>query len=105
MKKNLFDYADTSIFENNNEELSEDLKKKAENIDDNTKKNVNELYNKYKNYSSADLLNEFLTTSKQKIKDGSLSKESLKNTINSLSPYITSEQKSYLENIIKKIDD
>lgn len=106
MKDNLFDFADKNFEENKkDEELTEELKKRAENIDKTTKENINNLYNKYKNYSEQDLLNEFLTTSKDKIKDGSLSKEKLESTINTLSPYITSEQKSFLDNLIKKLED
>lgn len=106
MKDNLFDFADKNFDENKKDEkLTEELKKRAEKIDKTTKENINNLYNKYKNYSEQDLLNEFLATSKDKIKDGSLSKEKLEGTINTLSPYITSEQKSFLDNLIKKLED
>lgn len=103
MKKNLYDYADEKIDKN---KVFEEAKKNYDNnVDDQTKTQVNDLYNKYKNYSQEQLLNEFLTTSKQKIKQGNLSKEGLQNTINSLTPYINGEQKNFLDNLIRKIDE
>ncbi len=99
MEKNLFDYID-------NHKLKEDVNKEINNsFDDKTKEDVNKLYEKYKDYNEQELLQEFLSTSRQKIKDGSLDKSNLEKTINSLSPYLSSSQKSFLENLINKIDE
>ncbi len=112
MKKNLFDFADENL-EDEKKNIKEEKTKKeennilkdAKNLDNNIKQEASNLYNKYKNFSQEELLNEFLTTSKQKIKQGSLSKESLNKTLNAISPYITSEQKAYFDNLINSLDD
>ena len=102
MKKNLFDYAKEDMSNNEKAKLEQEYEQK---FDEQTKTEVKDLYNKYKNYSQDELLNEFLTTSKQKIKQGSLSKNNLQNTINNLSPFINTEQKKFLDDLIKKIDE
>ena len=101
MKKNLSDFANEKVCKDNPNITQEDIN----GIDDSTQQEVKDLYEKYKNYSQDELLNEFLTSSKKKINQGSLSKEKLESTIDSLSPYINSEQKSFLDNLIKKLDD
>lgn len=101
MKKNLSDFANEKVCKDIPNITQEDI----DNIDDSTQQEVKDLYEKYKDYSQDQLLSEFLSSSKKKIKQGSLSKEKLENTIDTLSPYINSEQKSFLDNLIKKLDD
>jgi len=105
--KNLFDFADENIQDFSQKENSEN---KKDSYQDNVSKEdvenqAKDLYNKYKNYSQDELLNEFLSTSKSKLKDGSLTREKLENTISSLAPFLNSSQKEYLRGLMGKLDD
>ncbi len=106
MKRNLSDFSQEKIETNKN---FEDIKNRAEDIknstNDKTKQEVNDLYNKYKNYSQEELMNEFISTAKNKLQNGDLTQNKLQNTINSLSPFLNESQKEYLNNIIRKIND
>ncbi len=106
MKRNLSDFSGERIEPN---EKFNDLKNRAESIkastDEKTKKEVNNLYNKYKSYSEQDLTNEFLTTAKNKLQNGELTRDKLQNTIATLSPFLNDAQKAYLNDLIRKIDD
>lgn len=62
-------------------------------------------YEKYQNYSQEQLLDEFLKTSRQKLKDGSLTSEKLTNTVNSLSPFLNGSQKEFLKDLLNKLND
>lgn len=98
MKKNLFDFGD--------EKLSEDyLKDQAENLDENTKKQAEDYYEKYKNYSKDELMQEFLNQTKNNIARGSFSKEKFESTISSLMPFLNEEQKNFLNYLKGQIDD
>lgn len=101
MSKNLFDFGDEKL-----EEIIKNEKKIEEKLlENNNTKNVKNLYDKYKNYSQDELMNEFLTTSRQKIKNGSLTMEGLQNTIKNLAPFLNSEQIEFLKGIVNKVDD
>lgn len=106
MKRNLSDFSQEKIETNKN---FEDIKNRAEYIknssNDKTKQEVNDLYNKYKNYSQEELMNEFISTAKNKLQNGDLTQNKLQNTINSLSLFLNESQKEYLNNIIRKIND
>lgn len=106
MKRNLSDFSQEKIDINKN---FSDLQKQADDIansaDDHTKSRVSDLYNKYKNYSQDELMNEFLTTAKSKMQSGELTQNKLQNTIASLSPFLNESQKEYLNNLIGKIND
>lgn len=62
-------------------------------------------YQKYQNFSQDELMNEFLKTSKQKMREGSLTPEKLQNTVNSLSPFLNNSQKEFLKGLMSKLDD
>ncbi len=106
MKRNLSDFSNEKLEPN---EKFNDLKNKADFIaastDEKTKNEVNDLYNKYKNYSEQDLMSEFLSTARNKLQNGELTHDKLQNTIASLSPFLNDSQKAYLDNLIRKIDD
>ncbi len=106
MKRNLSDFSSEKIEHNKN---FENLKDRADDIsrkvDDKTKSQVNDLYNKYKNYSQDDLMKEFLSTAKSKIQNGELTHNKLQDTVSSLAPFLNENQKEYLNNLIRKIDD
>lgn len=116
--KNLFDFANenfqssnTNIYnQNDSQGFSNSNFNKSPNTNKNSskeeiEKDAKELYDKYKDYSENELLNEFLSTSKAKMQDGSLTKEKIQNTVNSLAPFLNSSQKEYLKDLIGKLDD
>lgn len=108
--KNLFDFAneDLSTSDDNKSEMTNNFGENINNFDsinDDTKKDAKDLYEKYKNYSQDELLKEFISSSKTKLKDGSLTKEKINNTINSLSPFLNNSQAEYLKQLIGKLDD
>lgn len=107
--KNLFDFADEDVqnFISSDNCKNENIKDNASssNSKEEVEKEAKNLYNKYKNYSQDELLNEFLSTSKSKLKDGSLTKEKINSTISSLSPFLNSSQKEYLKDLIGRLDD
>ncbi|NCB48591.1 MAG: hypothetical protein EOM55_03125 [Clostridia bacterium] len=102
MKKNLFDFASEKFDEKEEKICQEDLEKK---IDENTKTNAKDLYKKYKNYSKDELVDEFLSSSKEKIKQGSLSKDKIRETLSSVAPYMNQNQKNFFENLLSKLDE
>lgn len=102
MGKNLFDFANERI---DDEEINRVKKEAEESIDDETKATAKDLYEKYKNYSKEDLADEFVSASKSKIKQGKLTTEKIKDTLQKLSPYISDNQKKFLEDLLSKINE
>ena len=101
MAKNLFDFGDEKLEEifDKKEEMEKEI------FENNNTNDVKNLFNKYKNYSQDELMDEFLTTSKQKIKDGSLTVEGLQNIIKNLTPFLNSEQIDFLKGIINRVNE
>ncbi len=104
MAKNLSDFA--------NEKLMDDIKKieekvvgDGEDLREEALHSAEEVYNKYKDYSQNDLENEFLLESKKRLQSGELSLEKLSQTAQFLSPYLNVEQKQFLDDLLKKLDD
>lgn len=94
--KNLFDFGNEEV---NNGEFEEKSSNKNKNIDE-----ITNTYNKYKNLSQDELIKEFLSTSKQKLNEGSLTIEGLQKTVENLSPFLNSEQMAFLKGIINKLN-
>ena len=108
----------------NNQNLSEKATEKNnqninnEKINENLNKNFNyknfegseagqqakNIYEKYKGYSQDELMQEFLSTTKQKLSNGSLNKTQLDNTISKLIPFLNDSQKEILKGLINKLD-
>lgn len=112
MGKNLFDFGD-QIFEKENIidnkgsgfENKENIKSSQKNFESSSiQDEAKKMYDRYSTYSQQDLINEFVNTSKQKLLDGSLSKEKINQTASLLSPYLNSQQKEMLKNLMDKID-
>ncbi len=104
MARNLSDFA--------SEKLAEDIKifdekmtENVENLNEETLNSAEEVYNKYKDYSQEDLANEFLSESKKRLQNGELSLEKLSQTAQLLSPYLNVEQKQFLDDLLKKLDE
>lgn len=107
MAKNLFDFGDEKIDnskQNNSKVKEENSKNNKQDYNKNqTQKEAENLYEKYKNFSQSELIDEFLNTSKQKINEGSLSKDKISQTANLLSPYLNEQQKQFLNSLMDKI--
>ena len=107
MGKNLFDY---SKVKNIHTDIPKNLDETLQNVDVNaidndTMKQASDIYEKYKDYSTQDLKEEFLSLSKKRLKDGSLTKEKLSSTLSSLTPFLSSSQKDFISNLLGELDD
>jgi transposase len=118
MKKSLFEFASENFEDKNHKKEDEKVdenaskscdEKKVEELenemDEDTKADAKNLYEKYKNYSKDDLIREFLSSSRQKIKDGTLSKEKIENTLAKVAPYMNENQKKFFEQLLSRIDE
>ena len=65
--------------------------------------NINNLLNKYKNYSSDELLTEYLRVIEEKKRDGTLSMNELENFKSNIFPFLTGEQKQKFEELLNLI--
>ncbi|MBQ9793055.1 MAG: hypothetical protein IJW32_04910 [Clostridia bacterium] len=97
MSKNLFDFTQENIENNNNFSQKNNKKEDVEQAKD--------IYQKYKDMSQNDLINEFVSTSKQKINEGSISKEKITQTANVLTPYLNEQQRELLSKLMDKLND
>lgn len=111
-KENFKQNSKSSLDENNN--YNKDNNYKNKNFDSNNKSASNKenlteeaknLYEKYKDYSQTDLISEFLTTSKQKLNNGTLTQEKINNTANALLPFLNNDQKNMLSQILGKLNN
>ena len=99
MAKNLFDFGDEQIEDFLNKTNTENIE------DENRIEEVKNVYEKYKDYSQEELMQEFLKTTRKKLSEGSLSIENLQNTINNLRPFLNSNQLEFLKDLMKKVDE
>lgn len=91
MGRNLFDFADEKIEEeglHTTIENSESLKEK-----------INNLSNK----NSDELLSELMKNVQKQKQDGSFDYNNLENMVNTISPYLTNEQKSKIYELLQRI--
>ena len=107
MGKSLFDYSKENLHSENLANFDEkiDHQKGEQNVNTDAIKDAEKLYEKYKDYSTQDLEKEFVSLSKQRLKDGSLSKEKLSSTLSSLTPFLSSSQRDFLAKLVGEIDD
>ncbi len=114
MSKNLFDYGEENVENLNEEKLfnSNDSNNTLHNNDNNFKNNsaasaveeeAKTLYEKYKDYSQDNLIQEFLSTSKEKLMDGSLSQDKINSTANALLPYLNDSQKQMMKSLLEQL--
>ncbi len=97
---NIFDFGDKTF-----EEKNENKENSTNNTNKTAEQQAKDIYNKYKNYSQSQLIEEFFTTSKEKLKNGSLTYEKLQQTENMLAPYLNTQQKEFLKGLINKLND
>jgi len=106
MRESLFEYGKNN-FVNNDEEKSNNKKqnKSFDNIEKNLNQEAKGIFDKYKNYSKDELLSEFLTSTKKRLQDGSLSREQIDATVGVITPFLDENGRSVLKGLIDKIDD
>ena len=73
------------------------------NMNENDKKNVEDMINHYNQYSKEDLMKEILKVSNEEKQKGNVDSNYFENIANTLSPYLTDEQKENMKDIINKI--
>ena len=84
-------------------------KKQKNNIKDNLdeqknqKEELQNMYDKYKTYSNEDLMQELLNKTNEQKNKGEFDYEKLRSSIDSLSPFLTSEQQNTIKGIMEKL--
>ena len=104
MIDNLFDFGKVEL---KNEEKTENAKQN-DNIDG--KNQINEeqaksVYEKYKDYSKTELINELHTVISNGKKNGTITNQKINDTVKNLMPYLNDNQKEFLKSIIKDINE
>ena len=102
MAKNLSDFANEKI---DIKKMEEEVIKNTDKLQRETVETAEEVYNKYKDMSQEDLTKEFLSASKQKLQNGELTHEKLANMAGLLSPYLNNNQKAFLNDLLKNLDE
>ncbi len=102
MAKNLSDFANEKI---DIKKMEEEVIKNSDKLSRETVETAEEVYNKYKDMSQEDLTKEFLSASKQKLQNGELTHEKLASMAGLLSPYLNNNQKAFLNDLLKKLDE
>ena len=102
MAKNLSDFANEKI---DIKKMEEEVIKNADKLQRETVETAEEVYNKYKDMSQEELTKEFLSASKQKLQNGELTHEKLANMAGLLSPYLNNNQKAFLNDLLKNLDE
>ena len=101
MVKNIFDYADEPI---ENQQTSETLKEQVQNQGLDYEK-LQQTFNKYQSMPQDQIVQEFLSMAKQQKNSGKLNKQNLDQISNTLSPFLNNQQKEFLDTLIHKIDE
>lgn len=65
---------------------------------------INEAIEKYSDYSSDQLLNEFVNQTNKQKQDGTFDVGKLENVKNTLTPYLSAEQQKRLNEILKMVE-
>ena len=102
MAKNLSDFANEKI---DIKKMEEEVIKNADKLQRETVETAEEVYNKYKDMSQEELTKEFLSASKQKLQNVELTHEKLANMAGLLSPYLNNNQKAFLNDLLKNLDE
>lgn len=84
-------------------EWVEEIKEKVKEIPKEEKENITNMYDKYSQFSSDELLSEFIKTSKQRRADGTLNDSELARMKETLLPFLSEEQKGRLNQLLDLI--
>ncbi len=101
MVKNIFDYADEPI---ENQQTSEVIKEQVQNQGLDYEK-LQQTFNKYQSMPQDQIVQEFLSMAKQQKNSGQLNKQNLDQISSTLSPFLNNQQKEFLDTLIHKIDE
>ena len=104
LKDNLFDFCDEKIDFSKTEKKEENKQKKIEEECANSGVDVDKaknLYEKYKNYSTQDLLAEFYNVVNAGKQNGTLTEDKITKTVESLKPFLNEKQKQFLDTILR----
>lgn len=83
--------------------MNENSKEKENNLNKEQEQKVEELYDKYKDKSEDELMNELLRNVSKQKQDGSFNYNSIADTFDKLSPFLNSEQNLKLKELLQKI--
>lgn len=78
--------------------------KNEQKINTNEEKNIEEVYEKYKNKSQDELIEELFKNVNEQKQNGTFNYEGLKNTIQKVSPFLTREQNLKLKELLGKLN-
>ena len=114
LKDNLFDFCDEKIDfsktekkEENKQKMLQEAQKLQKKIEEecvNSGVDVDKaknLYEKYKNYSTQDLLAEFYNVVNAGKQNGTLTEDKITKTVESLKPFLNENQKQFLDTILR----
>lgn len=93
MGKNLFDFGD--------KDLEEEIIEKTEKLDRETKENIENMHEKYKDFSEQDLFEEL----RKQQQSGDIDTNKLSRVIENLDPFLSDSQKNFLKNTINKLEE
>ncbi|MDR0850483.1 MAG: hypothetical protein LBN07_03305 [Christensenellaceae bacterium] len=93
MGRNLFDFGDKDI--------EEKIAEKTEKLDEKTKENIQQLHQKYKNFSEQDLFEEL----KKQQQQGNLDKNKISQIIDKLGPFLNDNQRKFLMDTVNKLEE
>lgn len=86
-----------------NKQVKSKEKVENTNINQENADTVKNFYDKYKSYSNQELMQELLKATNEKKEKGEFDYNKLSDNINSLSPFLTSEQQNNIKGILEKL--
>ena len=94
--------------EHNNLKNESDYSEKNKNVENESQnKQLNDdvinFYNKYKEYSSDELLNELISKTNEQKQNGELNYQQLSSMVDKLNPFLNEQQKNNMRGIMEKI--
>lgn len=104
MANKFSDFMNTTVSNDSNSNTNFDNLNNNESVNtcDDNRKNIENLVNKYSNYSSDELMKEFLKITENKRINGTLN-EDLDRMQSTLAPFLNDEQKNKMNDIINKV--
>lgn len=104
MASNLFDFGKENLNQDKKNKINEEeIENKAkEKIDIDSAKNI---YEKYKDCSKSELLDELHSVISNGKKNGTITDEKINQTVKSLSPFLNENQRNFLNSILQGINE
>lgn len=87
-----------------NSKIENDIQnEKKDQFDKKIEEEANKTMHKYASYSQDQLVGEFLHIAREQMQNGELSSEKLSSIFDTLSPYLSAEQKKLFHDLVSKI--